>query len=157
MGQEPGNAEAGPLDPRTTRAALRALPVTGFLPGGLLRRLARSGDLLRIPAGTVLTGEGEPGHQAFVVVDGRAETTLGGAWLALSGPGDVVGALAMLDEDARNVEVCAITPMTVVAIGRAGLEALLTHAPVAHLVAQQLARLLGRVVAVQAKAAPTAP
>ena len=123
--------------------ALRRVPELALLSDRKLRRLARSVEIADLPQGSVLVRQGESGRRAFLVVDGFANVTIGQRALATSGPGDVVGAIAMLDPEARNVTVRAATPMTVLEVGPQGFRELVAQTPLAFLVATQLAHLLG--------------
>jgi CRP/FNR family transcriptional regulator, cyclic AMP receptor protein len=84
-----------------------------------------------VPEGRVLCKEGDFGREAFVIVDGQAEVSKGGAILAKLGPGDVCGEMALLDGDRRSATVTALTPMTVLVISVREFESLLHSAPVA--------------------------
>jgi CRP-like cAMP-binding protein len=55
----------------------------------------------------VIAREGEPGVGLFVIVDGTAEVTIGGAKKATLGPGDFFGEIALLDGGPRTATVTA--------------------------------------------------
>jgi CRP/FNR family transcriptional regulator, cyclic AMP receptor protein len=57
--------------------------------------------------GTVIAREGEPGIGLFVIADGTAEVTIGGAKKATLGPGDFFGEIALLDGGPRTATVTA--------------------------------------------------
>ena len=57
--------------------------------------------------GTVIAREGEPGIGLFVIADGTAEVTIGGAKKASLGPGDFFGEIALLDGGPRTATVTA--------------------------------------------------
>lgn len=57
--------------------------------------------------GTVIAREGEPGIGLFVIADGTAEVTIGGAKKAALGPGDFFGEIALLDGGPRTATVTA--------------------------------------------------
>jgi CRP/FNR family cyclic AMP-dependent transcriptional regulator len=59
--------------------------------------------------GTVIAREGEPGVGLFVIVEGKAEVTIGGAMKAKLGPGDFFGEIALLDGGPRTATVTAAT------------------------------------------------
>jgi CRP-like cAMP-binding protein len=70
-------------------------------------RLARTGTIVVLPAGTPLCREGERGREAFVVLDGEAVVLLGDHTVTV-GAGAVVGELAALDpRRVRNATVVA--------------------------------------------------
>lgn len=66
-----------------------------------------------VEAGCVLTTEGTPGRQVFIVVSGRAEVTVAGRPVATVGPGEIVGEIALLDRQLRTATVTALEPMRV--------------------------------------------
>ena len=55
----------------------------------------------------MIAREGEPGVGLFVIVDGTAEVTIGGAKKASLGPGDFFGEIALLDGGPRTATVTA--------------------------------------------------
>lgn len=57
--------------------------------------------------GTVIAREGEPGIGLFVIADGTAEVTIGGARKAKLGPGEFFGEIALLDGGPRTATVTA--------------------------------------------------
>src|SRR5258708_2141946 len=63
------------------------------------------------PAGAVLIREGEPGLEAFVVVDGEATVTRDGKEIATIGPGGFFGELALVDNEPRVATVVTKTAM----------------------------------------------
>ncbi len=67
-----------------------------------LDALQRIATPLDVPAGKVLTAEGEIGREFFVVVSGRAEATRGGVRLATVEPGSFFGEMALLDRRPRQ-------------------------------------------------------
>jgi CRP-like cAMP-binding protein len=71
-----------------------------------------------LPVGTTLVREGEPGSEAFLIVEGTASVTIGDREIALLGPGDHFGELALLDVAARQATVTALTPLEVLVLGR---------------------------------------
>jgi CRP/FNR family transcriptional regulator, cyclic AMP receptor protein len=68
--------------------------------------------------GRVLTTRGEPGLEAFVIVDGEAEVTRKGVSLATLGPGSLFGELALLDGGQRTATVTAASDMRLLVLAR---------------------------------------
>ncbi len=98
---------------------------------------------LPIEAGFVLTTEGAPGRECFVIADGKAQVTIGGRLVGMAGPGDCVGEIALLDGGRRTATVTAETPMTVFVLSTAEFQALLEMSPtVVGKIAVSLARRL---------------
>jgi len=96
------------------------------------RERARIVDLartLRVAEGTVFTVEGEPGSEVFVVVSGTARYERDGRCVAIFGPGDSFGEVAVLDRGPRTATVVAESPMEVMVFDRLEFEVLLESSP----------------------------
>lgn len=64
-----------------------------------------------VDAGRVLVRQGEPGREAFIVVEGEATVTADGKEVARLGPGDTIGEMSLLDNGLRSATVTADTAM----------------------------------------------
>ncbi|SRR5712692_8775283 len=64
-----------------------------------------------VAAGQELCHEGEFDQHVFVILDGNATATVGGAIVGEVGAGEVVGELAMLGDGHRKATLLAKTPM----------------------------------------------
>jgi CRP/FNR family cyclic AMP-dependent transcriptional regulator len=91
--------------------ALGEVPLFEGLSKKHLRALARVTEDLAVKAGTVLCREGRLGREFFVIVDGTAEVTKGGKWLATRGAGEFFGEIALLTTTTRTATVTATTPV----------------------------------------------
>lgn len=108
--------------------------------------IASLADEAKIAAGQVLTTEGTPGRECFIIASGRAAVTLRGESLGEVGPGDAVGEMALLDISPRSATVTAITDMEVFVLElRSFGELLERHPSVAKLMLAELARRLREV------------
>ena len=76
-----------------------------------LSKNAALADEIEVDKGTVLTKEGQPGRECFVVASGKAKGTLRGKRLATYGPGDVFGEMSLLDNEPRAATITAETDM----------------------------------------------
>jgi len=72
-----------------------------------LQTIARVVKDIDHSAGTVIAREGEPGIGLFVIADGTAEVTIGGAKKASLGAGEFFGEIALLDGGPRTATVTA--------------------------------------------------
>jgi CRP/FNR family cyclic AMP-dependent transcriptional regulator len=81
-----------------------------------LRELAKSADELDIREGTVLTREGRPGREFFVLIDGTARVTKAGKKVADLGAGDWFGEIALITNSPRTATVTATSPGDVLVI-----------------------------------------
>ena len=111
-----------------------------------LRAVARRSTDVSFPAGEVLLREGEPGYEAFVIVDGAVRVERGGEEVAVLGPGDFFGELALLDRSPRTATVTTIAPTEAVVLTLQEFDALLEEAPsITRKLLQGLARRLAEV------------
>jgi hypothetical protein len=94
-----------------------------LMQGGGKRRIER------FPAGSILFGEGEPGTEVLLILDGIVRVERGGDRLAEYGPGALLGERAHLEGGTRTSSNIAVTPCRVALfeadlIARAHLEEL---------------------------------
>lgn len=78
----------------------------------LSRTIMRGGEkpaLKRLSTGSVLTEQGAPGDELYLVLDGVLEVHVDGRPVAEVGPGAVVGERALLEEGRRTATVRAVT------------------------------------------------
>lgn len=111
-----------------------------------LRLIAKALDELAAPAGTVLTEEGTMGREFFFIVEGRASVRRNGKKVALLGPGDYFGELALLDRGPRSATVVADTDMVLLNMSQREFYGLLEDVP-------PLARKLLSAMAIRLRAA----
>jgi CRP-like cAMP-binding protein len=109
--------------------ALEALPILHGCPRRELETVNSHTTSLKVLAGSILCQEGEYGQEAFIIVDGEAEVSLGGTFLARVGPGAVVGEMALLEHGFRSATVTAVTPMTVHAMSGRDFNSIVRSAP----------------------------
>ena len=72
-----------------------------------LRRLASIADEIDLREGTVLTREGRPGREFFVLIEGTVRVDKGGRKVADLGRGDWLGEIALLTKAPRTATVTA--------------------------------------------------
>jgi CRP/FNR family transcriptional regulator, cyclic AMP receptor protein len=125
---------------------LREVPAFKDLSNRQLQKIDALVDEVILPTGHVLTREGQPGRQSFIVVSGWAEVSLRGRAIATVGPGSFVGEMAMLDSGPRSATVTAISPMVVLVIGPAAFATLMDLPVISGPMLQELAGRLRGVV-----------
>lgn len=104
----------------------RALGELDLFRGLSPTELARVNDLLgrtRFPAGAMLLTATQPGELVYVVLEGTLKVSVVEAsgqelTLALLGPGEVVGELALADRGARSADVVALEPAVLLWLDR---------------------------------------
>ena len=108
-----------------------------------LREVAHLCSPLSADEGFVLTVEGGPGRECFIIADGKAEVTIGGDPVGVVGAGECVGEMALLDRGPRTATVTTQTPMHLYVLSTSEFQALLTVSPIiGRKVAATLARRL---------------
>jgi CRP/FNR family cyclic AMP-dependent transcriptional regulator len=111
--------------------------------------LERVNNLLghtRFPTGAMILTASQPGEIAYVVLDGTLKvSTLESngreLTLALLGPGEIVGELALADRASRSADVVSLEPSNLVWIDRATFDQIRREIP---LITENLLRLLAR-------------
>jgi CRP-like cAMP-binding protein len=123
---------------------LAAVPLFAKCSTAQLQEIGRVADELMVSAGTVLAREGAYASELFVVVDGTAKVTRGGAPVATVGPGGFVGELAVLSRGPRTATVTAETDMSILVLTAMGLSQLLDDIPglAKHLLYEVVDRLV---------------
>jgi CRP-like cAMP-binding protein len=81
-----------------------------------LEALARIADEIDLSEGSVLTREGQPGREFFVLVEGEVEVTQGGDEIAQLRAGDWFGEIALLTKASRTATVTAASPVRVLVV-----------------------------------------
>jgi CRP/FNR family transcriptional regulator, cyclic AMP receptor protein len=98
---------------------IKALSTVGLFSGCSkkeLQSVARLCTPLSMEEGFVLTTEGTPGRECFVIADGKAGVTIGGKKVGEVGRGECVGEMALLDGGPRTATVTAESPMNTYAL-----------------------------------------
>ena len=95
---------------------LKAVPLFAGCSKSELGQLAKTADEIDLRQGTVLTREGRPGREFFVLIDGTAEVTRKGKKIADLGPGDWLGEIALITDSPRTATVTATSPVDVLVI-----------------------------------------
>jgi CRP/FNR family cyclic AMP-dependent transcriptional regulator len=95
---------------------LKKVPLFADCSKAELRELARSADELDLREGTVLTREGRPGREFFVLIDGTVKVTQDGKKVAELKGGDWLGEIALLTDKPRTATVTATSSVDVLVI-----------------------------------------
>ena len=94
-----------------------------------LSRVASLVDQVEAPAGKVLTRQGDPGRECFVIVEGSAKATMRGRRSITLGPGSFFGEMALLDGGPRSATVRAHTDMQLLVLDSRSFSDLLDDVP----------------------------
>ena len=95
---------------------LKKVPLFADCSKAELRELAKSADELDLREGTVLTREGRPGREFFVLIDGTVKVTQDGKKVAELKGGDWLGEIALLTDKPRTATVTATSSVDVLVI-----------------------------------------
>ena len=133
---------AGVPDP----AVLGTLDLFRGLSAAELARVNALVGRTTFPTGAMIMTATQPGEIAYVVLDGTLKVSTLEAngrelTLALLGPGEIVGELALADRSGRSADVTALEPSTLVWIDRGSFEGLRRDIPA---ITENLLRLLAR-------------
>ena len=100
----------------------------GFTPAELAR-VAELVDEVDAEQGAVLTEQGKPGTEAFIVIAGNAAFEVGGERKGSIGPGELIGEMALIDNRPRVGTVRALSPMKLLVLDAPKFRALLDEMP----------------------------
>jgi hypothetical protein len=120
-------------------ALLRATPLFASLPPPMLEPLARSLELVAVPAGGVVVREGDDGDQFYVIAGGEADVTIAGHVVATLRRGDGFGEIALLYGVPRTATVTARSELQLYSLGREAFLLTLTGHTQVHGAAHELA------------------
>ena len=95
---------------------LKSVPLFADCTKAELRALARSTDEIDLREGTVMTREGRPGREFFVIIQGTARVARNGRKLADLKDGDWFGEIALITDRPRTATVTATSAVDVLVI-----------------------------------------
>jgi CRP/FNR family transcriptional regulator, cyclic AMP receptor protein len=90
---------------------LKKVPLFADLDNHELEQIATSMRERRFKTGDTVTQEGAGGVGFFVVEEGEADVTVGGAVRGSVGPGDYFGEIALINESPRTATITARTDL----------------------------------------------
>ncbi len=95
---------------------LKKVPLFAGCSKSELQELALIADEIDLRDGHVLTREGRPGREFFVMVEGTAQVTRKDKKIADLGSGDWFGEIALLTDAPRTATVTATSPVDVLVV-----------------------------------------
>lgn len=108
-----------------------------------LARIASLADEIDVAEGRVLTRQGQPGTEFFVIVDGRAKVSVRGRRTRTLGPGSGFGEMSLFDQGPRSATVTALTDMHLLVLDSRSFSSLIDEIPsVAAKIFRQMAQRL---------------
>jgi CRP/FNR family transcriptional regulator, cyclic AMP receptor protein len=119
---------------------LRSIPLFAACSSKDLQKIAAAGDEITVPAGSVITDQGQMGREAFVVIGGSVTVRRNGKKVATLGPGAVIGELSLLDHGPRTATVVADTDTSLFVLDQRHFAAVIDEVPsIAHKIMASLA------------------
>jgi MFS family permease len=116
--------------PAAIIALLRSQAIFAPLPAPELERVARRVRAVTVTDGAEVIREGDPGDRFYIVADGQAEVIRHGVRVAVLGPGESFGEIALLRDVPRTATVRAAPDLRLYALDRDDFLAAVTgHAP----------------------------
>lgn len=114
-------------------ARFRQVALFADLPDRDLARICDEAQEVHLDPGDVLFHEGDPGDRAFVVVTGQLEIHKAAdrrqILIAVRAEGEVIGEMALLEQEPRSATVIARTPCDLISIPSSALDDLLVTSP----------------------------
>jgi CRP-like cAMP-binding protein len=99
--------------PTASPSDLAIVPLFRSLSDSELAEIAGWFEAKEVAKGVRLAGEGVTGHSFFIIGEGEAAVTAGGRDVALLGPGDFFGEMALLGHGRRRATVTTTSPTRV--------------------------------------------
>ena len=104
---------------------LRNVPLFAACSTKELRRIADIADELAFREGKILTKQGGPGREMFILLDGTVRVERNGVQINQLGPGDFLGEGALVLRKPRNATITATSPLRALVITDANFNELL--------------------------------
>jgi len=86
-------------------------------------------NAVTIPRGAMIFAEGETGSTMFVLIQGRADISVGGAVIESAVPGALLGEMALVTSAPRSATVTAATECKLVAVDAKQFDLLARESP----------------------------
>lgn len=99
------------------------------LPGEELARVARVAETVHLEQGEILFNQGDPGDAFYMVVSGAVGVERGTRQIAVLGPHEGLGEMALLDGEPRSATVRAVEACTLLRIDQPSFDSLVDRSP----------------------------
>jgi CRP-like cAMP-binding protein len=91
--------------------------------------IGRASDEVSVDAGRLLTEEGKPGFEFFLILDGKAAVSRSGRKVATLRPGQYFGELSLLSRKPRDATVTSETPMQLLVLDQRQFDGIMDRVP----------------------------
>jgi CRP-like cAMP-binding protein len=131
--------------PKEALKALSAIPMFSGLDKKHLGFVSRVTTQTTVSAGTTLVAQGTLGREAMVLLDGAADVIRDGVKVAEMAPGDVIGEMALVNDEPRNATVVTTEESRLLVMNAREFTSLLAENPeVSMAIIQTVVTRLGR-------------
>lgn len=113
----------------TNKFTIGTIPIFDRLSDKDVKRIAKVGTEVNVPANWSLMSEKTPADKAYIVLEGELSVRKGKEEIATLGPGDVVGETAIVSHRLRNASVVTTTEACVLHFTREAVEQLRDEIP----------------------------
>ena len=86
-------------------------------------------DIVRYGAGEIVFTAGEAGDAMYVLIEGDVDIRIGNVSIEVAHAGDIVGEMALIDQNPRSAAVVALTPARLARIDRRRFLYLISNTP----------------------------
>lgn len=94
-----------------------------------LKTIAAVAEVREVPVGAVLTEQGQPGDEFFLIADGEVEVRIDDREVRRLGPGEYLGEIALIFGGKRTATAVASKPTRLYVLGEASFTAMLRKQP----------------------------
>jgi CRP-like cAMP-binding protein len=108
---------------------LKRVPLFEGLSRQDLEQVEQLAEEIDVPAGQVLTRQGSPGSEFFIVVEGDVQIDHDGHTIRTIGAGDFLGEIALIDDSPRTATATTATPAKLLVLGRREFRSLMAGHP----------------------------
>jgi CRP/FNR family transcriptional regulator, cyclic AMP receptor protein len=115
--------------PKELVAMLHAVPLLAGCDKKELRQIANLGTRISVADGAVLTEQGQPGREFFLLMSGGARCLINGSLVTSFAPGDFFGEMALLDGGPRHATVISEGETNLIVLDGTEFSSLLDAAP----------------------------
>ena len=95
----------------------------------VLAHFRKARSIVTMPRGGVLFAEGERGTHMYILMQGRAEISVGGQIVESAGPGALLGEMALVSSAPRSATVFAATECKLVSVDVRQFDLLVRESP----------------------------
>jgi len=95
----------------------------------VLAHFRKARNVVTMPRGAVIFGAGEAGNNMYVLIQGRAEISVGGEVIENAVPGALLGEMALVIAAPRSATVTAATECKLVSVDAAQFDLLVRESP----------------------------